>query len=118
VTGYETRVRAQLCILLDRYGEAYALREALNDGMVDGAIFWNHEDQQGCPLAIVLAAHGDEDPAHAAFTLHGFESLEGWAQHIKPSDLPDLLAEEVSGPYRAAMLVQWINEWEAERVSA
>lgn len=115
---YETRARAQLRMLLDVHGGADALRTALSDGMVDGTIFWEPVDDQGCVLGTVLAAHGAfGDPAHEAFTLRGFESLEGWAQHIIPGDLPDLLAEEVSGPYRAAMLVRWIDEWEAERVA-
>lgn len=113
----ETRARTQLRMLLDVHGQAEALRTALDDGMVDGSMFWDRDDERGCPLAIVLAAGGDEDPAHAAFKLRGFESLEGWAQAIEPGDLPDLLAEEVAGPFRAAMLVRWIDEWEAERVA-
>lgn len=116
--SYQTRARTQLRMLLDVYGEAGALRTALDGGTLDGGTFWESDEQQGCVLGTVLHAFGDEDPARTAFGLRGFESLEAWSQHIAPGDIPAADRGEESGPYRAAMLVQWIDEWEAERVTA
>jgi len=110
--------REQLAALLSEYGHADALRAALTDGRMDGSTFWDRDEAHGCAIATVLAASGHEDPAHAAFQLRGFEALEAWAQGVAPGDLPNLWADEISGSYRAAMLVRWIDEWEAERVVA
>jgi len=114
----ETETRAQLRRLLDEHGGAAVLRAALDAGEVNGAIFWSDRAQHGCVLATVLAAAGAEDPGPAACALRGFGVLEGWAQHVRPGDQPFAASDKDSGSYRAAMLVRWINEWEAERVLA
>lgn len=121
--SFENEARKQLRAMLSEYGQADALRAALTEGNVNGGIFWNDCAEHGCILGTVLAATGAEDPAHAAFTLRDFEELEAWGEWIRPGDLPnvtiqDATASVTDGPYRAAMLVRWIDEWEAERVAA
>jgi len=114
----ETETRAQLRALLDQFGGATALKTALQDGEIDGSIFWSHRERHGCVLGTVLASRGAEDPAAAACALRGFDTLESWAQRISPGDQPFEASDKDSGSYRAAMLVRWIDEWEAERVVA
>lgn len=114
----ETETRAQLRALLDQFGGETALKTALQDGEIDGRFFWSEKHQYGCVLGTVLNAAGVDDPALTACPLHDFAAVEGWATWIWLGDQPFEASDKDSGSYRAAMLVRWIDEWEAERVVA
>lgn len=117
----ETRARARFRLLLDEHGAAApVLRDALEAGRVNGALYWDDKDGCGCVLGTVAATEGDPHTSTAAMMLSNelrFLEVENWAVPIRLGHVPDEGARKSSGPYRAAMLVRWVNEWEAERVT-
>jgi hypothetical protein len=92
-------------------GEVAALRVALVDGRVNGC---------GCVLGTIVHARGSDDIAGDAMTFgtSSTYALEDWAVPIRPGDVPDHTQPEDSGGFSAALLVSWIDEFVAERVSA
>lgn len=120
--SFQERTRARLRMLLDEHeAAAPALRAALQRGGVNGALYWDPDRGCGCVLGTIAAAGGDPYVSSAAMSLSNelrFLEIENWAVPIRLGHEPDAGARKSSGPYRAAMLVQWVNEWEAERVSA
>lgn len=117
----ETRTRARLRMLLDEHeAAAPVLREALARGAINGALYWDDKHGCGCVLGTVAATEGDPHTSTAAMSLSNelrFLEVENWAVPIRLGQMPDEGARRSSGPYRAAMLVRWIDEWEAERVT-
>jgi hypothetical protein len=115
--------RVQLRALLDEHpGAVDVLRERLMDGRIDGWTYWAHDC--GCPLGTVAFAEYAESPRSAALRLayptgplgrSRFWDLEGWSYAIERGEKPDHTQPEDSGPFRAALLVSWIDEWKAER---
>lgn len=98
-----------------------ALRSALTEGLVDGRKYWSIDNQCGCVLGTIVHARGSVFVSGDAMEYRTPEvyALEGWASPIRPGDVPeDLLPFEADGSYRAAKLVAWVDEFEAERVSA
>lgn len=111
--------RVQLRALLDEHpGAADVLRERLMDGRIDGGRYWSGKPKCGCPLGTVAFAEDASDPRSLATGLaftHRFDDLEDWAWPISLGDVEDHTQPEDSGPFRAALLVSWIDEWKAER---
>jgi hypothetical protein len=103
-------------------GEVGELRNALAEGRVDGSRYWSETYGCGCVLGTIAHARGERGdevgPAAMEFAVATVYALEDWAHLIAPSDLPDLLADEDTGAFRAASLMQWIDEFEAQRVGA
>lgn len=97
-----------------------ALRAALDEGRVDGSLYWDGTRGCGCVLGTLVHARGVEDVSGTAMEYRSATTyaLEDWAHRIHSGDLPDLLANEDSAAFAAACLMQWIDEFEAERVSA
>lgn len=117
------RAKEQLGTLLGSIGPeaAATLRAAIMDGRITGDGYWDETSGVGCILGTAEHARGAEDPARAACHYSAPSTsfaLEDFAGPIEQGDEPGIHAFGGSGPFRAAMLVQWIDEWEAERVSA
>jgi hypothetical protein len=113
-----TKAREQLHRLLDEQGGADALREALVAGNVRGDTYWSHLFGCGCVLGTIVAAKGESSPGGAACELAWrgcFGAVENWAGPIEIEDYPDHATDEDSGPFRAALLVSWIDEWKEAR---
>jgi hypothetical protein len=116
-----TQAREQLHRLLDEQGGADALREALLDGNVRGDVYWWAQlGGCGCVLGTVVAARTPDlwdtwTIAHSIGTIGRFGAVENWADTIRIGDYPDYAADEDSGPFRAALLVSWIDEWKEAR---
>jgi hypothetical protein len=118
--------RVQLRALLDEHpGAVDVLRERLVDGRIDGGTYWAKDC--GCVLGTVAFAEGAENPLMEGFRLGRdpnpsdspwdppFWEMEKWAIRIRRGQVPDHTQPEDSGPFRAALLVSWIDEWKAER---
>lgn len=113
IEGLAEIAKAQLHAALDGTapGVAARLREALMNGWVDGTGYWNRTLEVGCPLGWIAFAEGAECPSEmascrAAGTTYAFEE---WAEPIRTEDFPDHTQGEDTGPFRAAVLVSWID---------
>jgi hypothetical protein len=97
---------------------AGALRTRLMEGLIDGETYWR--DGVGCPLGTIAYFDGADDPADEASArpTGSTYALEDWARPIEPGDRPDHTEHQDSGPFRAALLVSWIDELDAERVAS
>lgn len=120
--GLAEIARTQLRLALDGVESSVAvagcLRARLTEGRINGETYWR--DGCGCPLGTILYFDGADDPAAEAVAMPtgSTYALEDWAHPIRPGDCPDHTLPEDSGPFRAAVLVAWIDEFEAERVAA
>lgn len=117
--------RVQLRALLDEHpGAVDVLRERLMDGNVSGYTYWSYVRECGCVLGTVAFAEGVLAPREVATRMawsgpardrRPFRALEDWAVPIRRGDVSDHKQPVDSGPFRAALLVSWIDEWKAER---
>jgi hypothetical protein len=96
------------------------LRDVVLNGRVDGGTYWRASEHVGCPLGWIAFAAGEGLPGAAAYArpTGSTYALEDWAAPIRRDDVPDHTQHEDSGEFRAALLVSWIDEFEAERVVA
>jgi hypothetical protein len=119
--GLAELARTQLWLALDGVESSAAVAECLRTRLVEGRILGETYWQGGmdCPLGTIAYFDGADDPAAEASArpTGSTYALEDWAAPIQPGDVPDLLANEDTGAFRAASLMQWIDEFEAERVS-
>lgn len=106
-------------------GEVAALRAALVEGRVAG---WTYAR---CVIGTVAAQRVAPDASERRMRVMdvavaivaealaaiggGTTSLEEWAEPIAPGDEPDYVVNADAGPFRAALLVRWIDEWQGER---
>lgn len=98
-----------------------ALRSALVEGRIDGRRYWSIDRNCGCVLGTIVHARGSvfvSGDVMERYRLWEVCALEGWASPIRPGDAiykRGELGHAGPGLYRAAMLVAWIDEFEAER---
>lgn len=94
------------------------LRDRILEGKIDGCRYWR--GGCGCVLATIAFLEGSDCPPATAMgrPIEDVIRIEDWTQPIRPGDVPDHTAFDHTGPFRAALLVAWIDEFEAERVSA
>lgn len=120
--GLAEIAREQFRVVLDGLnpGVIDGLHGALAGGRIDGQTYWRASQKVGCPLGFIAYAEGHEYPARAASCRPTATTyaLEEWAHPIRRDDVPDHTRHEDSGPFRAAVLVSWIDEFERERVVA
>jgi hypothetical protein len=97
-------------------GEVAAVRNALVAGEIDGWTYQSLGNARGCVLSVIAHERDVDalmDRVDFARAL-SVGALEDWAALINAGDTPDHTAPESSGPFRAALLVSWIDEWRAE----
>lgn len=88
-----------------------ALRGALAEGRINGRRYWSVDQRCGCVLGTIVHARGVEDVSGVAmeYRTSTVYALEGWTCPIQPADKP---GTDTIGAFRAAKLVQWIDEFE------
>jgi hypothetical protein len=129
MSEYVEGAREELRGLLDECGPGATreLRSALAAGRVDGGAYWSRADGCGCVVGTLIhALRPDLDDSRnvAAMTVEltvrgcRFGEMEAWVSAIKRGHAPDHTASEGSGPFRAAVLVSWVDEWLSEREEA
>jgi hypothetical protein len=118
--GLAELARVQLRLALEGVEAPVAgcLRTRLVEGRISGADYW--QDGVGCPLGTIAYFDGADDPAEEAMARPAglTFALEAWVKLIELGDVPDHTQPEDSGEFRAALLLAWIDEFEAGRVSA
>lgn len=113
IEGLAEIARGQFLAVLEgtEWDVIATLRKALVDGRVDGEEYWHPKDRCGCVLGWIAFAEGHRSPASVAINRPGATTfaLEEWAHPIRPDDVPDHTQGEDTGPFRAAVLVSWID---------